>query len=772
MGPNLSAMLTITHESFGLIFDALDCGIIVLNRHREVIAWNAWIAAASNIAKPDALGKSLEDLFPGLRLNALLAAATEALEAGASSLLTPTLHPAFLGLRTRAGQPLVHSISVRPIGHMGAFECLIQISDVTGATRREAVLRQRQNARYDAVMESAAEAILTLDDTGVIQGANAAAETLFEIDKTALIGLSAQGLFLDSARWSQLQQQVLADGEQAGDLDFTVKRRNGLVRHLEASISRWSGGAKQFTTAFLRDVTDRLSAETKLKTLNETLEQRVADATRERDMIWRISQDLFVLTDLNLTCQSVNPAWTEYLGLDKSKVEGASFEDFVHPDDVAAVKARLFPPQSHVRARDFDIRMRAKGGHYVWYSWQFMVQNGQYYAAGRDINARRGLEDQLRQSQKMEAVGQLTGGIAHDFNNMLAVVISGLNLIQRRISRNEPGIPELIAAATEGAHKAVTLTQRLLAFSRQQPLSPEALDVNKMVLDMSELLRRTLGEHVHLETAMPPESGAIIADRSQLENVLVNLAVNARDAMPQGGILTIATSTILVDQQTASEHAVSPGDYVLIAVTDTGTGMSPDVLDRAFDPFFTTKGVGKGTGLGLSQVFGFVKQSGGYVNLQSKLEHGTTIKIVLPRHHGAPDKARQGNSNDVPNGNANEVVLVVEDEASVRALTVQMLEELGYSVTYAAGGTEALQILCDRGDISLLLTDVVMPSMNGRELADAAAQIRPGLKVLFTSGYARDAIVNNGIVDPHVQLLQKPATLQALAQKVRSVLDF
>jgi PAS domain S-box-containing protein len=762
-------MQTTTHDSFGLIFDALDCGIIVLDQHQQVIAWNAWIAAASNIAKPDALGKFLGDLFPGRPLNAILAAAAEALEAGASSLLTPTLHPALLGLRTRAGQPLIHSISVRPIGHMGAFECLIQISDVTGATRRETVLRQRQNARYDAVMESAAEAILTLDDTGVIQGANAAAQTLFEIDRTALIGLSAQGLFLDGARWSQLQQQVLADGEQTGDLDFTVKRRNGMVRHLEASISRWSGGAKQFTTAFLRDVTDRLSAEKKLKTLNETLEQRVAEATRERDMVWRISQDLFVLTDLNLTCQSVNPAWTEHLGLDKTELEGASFEDFVHPDDVAAVKARLSPP--HIRVSDFDIRMRAKGGHYVWYSWQFMAQGAQYYAAGRDINTRRGLEDQLRQSQKMEAVGQLTGGIAHDFNNMLAVVISGLNLIQRRISRNEPGVPELITAATEGAHKAATLTQRLLAFSRQQPLSPETLDVNRMVLDMLELLRRTLGEHVRLETAMQAEGGAIIADRSQLENVLVNLAVNARDAMPQGGTLAIETSTVLIDQQTASEHVVSPGEYVLIAVADTGTGMSPDVLDRAFDPFFTTKGVGKGTGLGLSQVFGFVKQSGGYVNIQSRLEHGTTIKIALPRHHGTPDKARQGNSHDVPNGRAEELILVVEDEDSVRELTVQMLEELDYSVVCASGGEQALQILHDRQDISLLLTDVVMPGMNGRELADAAAEIRPDLKVLFTSGYARDAIVSNGIVDPNVQLLQKPATLQALAQKLRTVLD-
>ncbi|MFA6154458.1 PAS domain S-box protein [Mesorhizobium sp.] len=763
--------MTTAHESFDPIFDALDCGVIVVDQQRRVTAWNAWIAAASGIAGSDAVGTSLQDLFPSRPLGAILAAVSEALEAGASSLLTPTLHPALLGLRTRAGQPMVHSISVRPIGAMGAFHCMIQIADVTGATRREAVLRQRQNARYDAVMESAAEAILTLDGTGVIQGANAAAEALFEIDKTSLIGLSSGGLFVDSERWSLLHDAILAGGEQGPALDVMVKRRNGTLRYLEVSISRWSGGAQQFTTAFLRDVTDRLSAEIKLKTLNETLEQRVADATRERDMIWRVSQDLFVLTDLDLTCQSVNPAWCEHLGYPEGDVAGTGFEAFVHPDDVATVKARLAIGGHKAKVRDFDIRMRARDGKYIWYSWQFMPHDNQYYAAGRDITARRVLEDQLRQSQKMEAVGQLTGGIAHDFNNMLAVVISGLNLIQRRIERGEPGVPQLIAAATEGAHKAATLTQRLLAFSRQQPLSPEALDVNRMVVDMSELLRRTLGEHVNMETILQDQGGTIIADRSQLENVLVNLAVNARDAMPSGGTLTIETSAVLIDESTAADHAIATGEYILISVTDTGTGMSPDVMERAFDPFFTTKGVGKGTGLGLSQVFGFVKQSGGYVSIQSQLGQGTAIRIVLPRHSGAADQAQARKSDDIPNGSAAERILVVEDEASVRELTVQMLEELGYSVMWAASGADALVTLKARDDFSLLLTDVVMPGMNGRELADNAAMIRPSLKVLYTSGYARDAVVSNGIVDPNIQLLQKPATLQNLAQKVRAVLD-
>ncbi|MER8517725.1 PAS domain S-box protein [Mesorhizobium sp. M1060] len=762
-------MLNTSHDNSTPILDALDCGIIVLGSQRQVTAWNAWIAAASNIRTTEAIGKSMEELFPGRPLGPILVALNEALEAGASSLLTPTLHPALLALRTRAGQPLIHSISIRPIGAIGAYECLIQISDVTGAMRREAVLRQRQNARYDAVMESAAEAILTLDDTGAIQGANSAAEVLFEIDKASLAGQPSAGLFVEGDRWSQLHD-ASRSGQQIVHREVSVKRRNGSTRHLEASISRWSGGAKQFTTAFLRDVTDRLSSQLKLKTLNETLEQRVADATGERDMIWRVSQDLFVVTDFGLKCQSVNPAWTEHLGLDESEVEGKTFEDFVHPEDVAAV-TRLSLSDSRVAVRDLDLRMRANDGRFIWYSWQFMPRNNQYYAAGRDINVRRNLEDQLRQSQKMEAVGQLTGGIAHDFNNMLGVVISGLNLIQRRVDRGEPGVHQLIAAATEGAHKAAMLTQRLLAFSRQQPLSPESLDVGRMVQDMSELLRRTLGEHVTLNTVVQSDDGAVLADPSQLENVLVNLAVNARDAMPEGGTLTIETSALLVDQSVAADHGISPGPYVLIAVRDTGSGMSAEVLERAFEPFFTTKGVGKGTGLGLSQVFGFVKQSGGYVKIDSKLGVGTTISIWLPRHNGPADGARRANSQDVANGKPEELILVVEDEASVRQLTMQMLEDLDYSVISAENGVEGLRILEDRGDVSLLLTDVVMPGMNGREFADAAVELRPDLRVLFTSGYARDAIVRNGIIDPNVQLLQKPATLQALAQKVRLVLD-
>ncbi|WP_309085374.1 response regulator [Chelativorans sp.] len=387
------------------------------------------------------------------------------------------------------------------------------------------------------------------------------------------------------------------------------------------------------------------------------------------------------------------------------------------------------------------------------------------------VEARLKSEGALRQAQKMEAVGQLTGGIAHDFNNMLAVILSSLNLLERRLAKGED-ISRYIAAARDGANRAASLTQRLLAFSRQQTLAPQPLNANQMVAEMSELLRRTLGETVQIETVLAGGLWQVFADKNLLENAVVNLAVNARDAMPEGGRLTIETANCHLDEAYAAEHAIKPGQYVMIAVTDTGTGMTPEVMAKAFDPFFTTKGPGKGTGLGLSQVFGFVKQSSGHINIYSEVGHGTTIKIYLPRFYGAAAKApkrKVGQDLALPSGR--EVVLLVEDDQQVLSLTAQMLRDLGYGVIEAHDGTEALEALAAHPDISLLFTDVVMPEMNGRRLAEEALKRRPNLKVLFTTGYTRNAVVHNGVLDPAVNLLQKPASLEQLAAKVRAVLD-
>ncbi len=389
-----------------------------------------------------------------------------------------------------------------------------------------------------------------------------------------------------------------------------------------------------------------------------------------------------------------------------------------------------------------------------------------------EVYARSKVEEQLRQVQKMEAVGQLTGGIAHDFNNMLAVIIGGLSLLKRKLARGESDVERFVDAAIDSAQRAATLTQRLLAFSRQQPLSPEPLVVNRLVAGMSELLARTLGEHVKVETVLAAGLWQVKADPAQLENAILNLAVNARDAMPGGGRLTIETLNAFVDDRYAREYAIESGQYVLIAVADTGAGMTPEVIAKAFDPFFTTKGAGKGTGLGLSQVYGFVRQSGGHVKIYSEIGVGTSVKIYLPRHHGEPATAEEARQvAGIHRGLRSEVVLVVEDDERVRALSVEALKELGYSVVEASGPAQALRMLDEGQEATLLFTDVVMPDMSGRELADRAREKRPGLRVLYTTGYTRNAIVHNGMLDPGTSLLTKPFSFEELAAKVRKILD-
>lgn len=329
-----------------------------------------------------------------------------------------------------------------------------------------------------------------------------------------------------------------------------------------------------------------------------------------------------------------------------------------------------------------------------------------------------------------------------------------------------------MGAAIDGAQRAAGLTQRLLAFSRQQPLAPVTLDGNKMISGMADLLARTLGETISLETVLAAGLWRVRADPGQLENAVLNLCVNGRDAMPDGGKLTLETANSYVDEVAAKAYSIPSGQYVMIAVADNGVGMSADVIAKAFDPFFTTKGVGKGTGLGLSQVYGFVRQSGGHVKIYSEIGVGTTVKIYLPRHLGeaGPEFVRR-----VPmasyRGRTNEVILVVEDEDRVRGVSVEALRELGYTVVSAANPHEALKLLDGGLSVALLFTDVVMPSMSGRELAVQARDRIPGLKVLYTTGYTRNAIIHNGILDPGTNLLPKPFSIDELATKVREVLD-
>lgn len=396
-----------------------------------------------------------------------------------------------------------------------------------------------------------------------------------------------------------------------------------------------------------------------------------------------------------------------------------------------------------------------------------------------EVAEREKAEAQVRQMQKIESIGQLTGGIAHDFNNMLAVVLGSLEIVKRRLTSDPEKALKSVEHAEEGARRAAQLTSRLLAFSRQQPLAPEPVNVNRLVSGMSELLRQTIGEQIEVETVLAGGLWRTHIDAPQLENAILNLCVNGRDAMQGdevggGGKLTIETHNCHLDDAYSADHAgVAEGQYVLVSVTDSGTGMAPDVIERAFDPFYTTKEVGKGTGLGLSQVFGFVKQSGGHIKIYSEIGQGTTVKLYLPRYFGKDEVAEiaKANPGEWPTAKPGETILVVEDDAHVRQVSVQLIRDLGYEVIEVASGPQALERLAGDERIDLVFTDIVMPGMTGRVMADEAAKLRDGLKILYTTGYTRNAVVHNGVLDPGTEFLAKPYTASALAAKLRAVLD-
>jgi signal transduction histidine kinase/CheY-like chemotaxis protein len=403
-------------------------------------------------------------------------------------------------------------------------------------------------------------------------------------------------------------------------------------------------------------------------------------------------------------------------------------------------------------------------------------------ALAKETRERKEAQAILAQTQKMESIGQLAGGVAHDFNNLMTVVIGNLDSAERRIEQAEKVeravIERPIAAALQGARRAASLTQRLLAFSRQQVLAPQQMDLNRLVSGLSDMVARTVGETIAVETILGSGLWPTFADPSQLENAIINLVVNARDAMPDGGRITIETANAYLDEAYCKQFGdVAPGQYVLLSVTDTGTGIPPENLSRVFEPFFTTKSASTRTGLGLAMIHGFVKQSKGHVRIYSELGHGTTAKIYLPRMEGAariesaPAAARE-ESVQTPRAHPGEVVLIVEDDDDVRESTIVLVRDLGYSVVSARNGAEALDLLRGDGRIDILFTDVVLPQgMNGRALAAEAAALRPALPVLFTTGYARNAIIHDGRLDQGVQFLAKPYTQREIAQKLRAVID-
>jgi PAS domain S-box-containing protein len=532
-----------------------------------------------------------------------------------------------------------------------------------------------------------------------------------------------------------------------------------------------------------QDITARKRAEAELQALNATLEARVAARTAERDRAWKNAQDLICVVDTEGIFRAVNPAWSTVLGWEPEDLVGQHFLFITHPDDAAATAATHDAALRDIVSR-YEFRCLHKDGSFRWIAWSATPDAGLVYANGRNVTAEREAaaalaraEELLRQSQKMEAVGQLTGGIAHDFNNLLAAISGSLELLQRRVESGRfDGLQRYTAAAMTAAQRAASLTQRLLAFARRQPLDPKRVEGNRLVADMEDLLRRTLGPGMELEIVLAGGLWPTLCDANQLESAILNLAINARDAMPDGGRLTIETGNAFLDEAYARSQGgeVKPGQYVMISITDTGTGMPADVMARVFDPFFTTKPIGQGTGLGLSMLYGFVKQSGGHVRVYSELGQGTTFRLYLPRHRGGGDEAEAAVSTAAMVSNQAETgqtILVVDDEPTVRMLVTETLQDLGYAALEAADGFTAQTILDGAGRIDLLVTDVGLPGLNGRQLAEAARRARPGLKVLYITGYAHNAAIGNGgLLDPGMEIITKPFALDTLAAKIREMM--
>jgi PAS domain S-box-containing protein len=505
----------------------------------------------------------------------------------------------------------------------------------------------------------------------------------------------------------------------------------------------------------------------------EQQERRRESGLRQR--IFDTSLDLILVCDRWGNLVQVSPSCQAILGYRPDEMMGQSAKQFLYSDDLDNTRSEMRIARHGGQTRNFDCRYVHKEGHVVPLTWTgvWSESDQQHFFIGRDMTERLNLERQLRQAQKMEAIGQLTGGIAHDFNNILAVIIGMSELTAVGVA-GDAKLSAMVKQIDEAAERGAQLVQRMLAFARKQPLEARVLDVNEAVERAAAMLERMLGEDINLRTSLAADPWPALVDPSQLDDAIVNLAVNARDAMPKGGDLVVEAANVHLDEAYAAGHAdVSAGDYVAVIVTDSGTGMPPEVIERAFDPFFTTKAVGRGTGLGLSMVYGFVKQSGGHVKIYSEIGHGTSIKMYFPR---AAQKAESANlphlapERTLPAGR--ETILVVEDDATVRNMAVTTLQGLGYQIHQAPDGRSALDILNGGAHIDLLFTDMIMPNgVSGQDLVEAARRLRPNMKALLTSGYSEQFVTARGNGSQGVRLLGKPYRREKLATVVRSVLD-
>ena len=604
------------------------------------------------------------------------------------------------------------------------------------------------------------------------------------------LGRSAREVFpeLEGQGFFEMLDSVRATGApisfKAAPIRFAGEARDRFVDFVYQPIRNAEG---EVTGIFVGgyDITERVrgdkaraAIEARVDALNEDIERSIVERADDRSLVWKLSPDLMGVLLSDGYFEITNPAWKTTLGWSESEILSMSIFEMLHPEDVERTLEGFNAILGGDTVVNFENRYRCKDGSYRTLCWVAVPELDKIYCIGRDITGERGdaerlsvAEAALRQSQKMEAVGQLTGGIAHDFNNMLTGVIGGLDIVRRRLrDGRHDDVDRFIDVAYQSAERAATLTKRLLAFSRRQSLESRIFDVNALAIGLDDLLQRTLGESTLLTLALQPDLWPIQADVSQMENCLLNLAINARDAMPDGGALTIETTNVTLDAADRDRGPdIPPGDYVHISVCDEGVGMSQAVVDRAFDPFFTTKAIGQGTGLGLSMIYGFVKQSNGHIAIVSVLGEGTRIKLWLPRALGDVALDDLSIVAVTARPHAGTTVMIVEDETSVRLLIGEVLTELGYDFIEAANGDAALPILRSGQRIDLLVSDVGLPGMNGRQLAEMARAIRPGLKVLFVTGYAEGAVVRGGFLDEGMDMVAKPFSVEVLAEKILSM---
>lgn len=566
--------------------------------------------------------------------------------------------------------------------------------------------------------------------------------------------------------------------------EHRLRRRDGEWRHYSVCAVPTldnEGGVREWVGVHT-DITELRRTEDMLRKLNAGLELGIQESMRERDRLWRMSRDILAIASLKGHFLSVNPAFTATLGWSEEEATTMPFIALTHPDHRADLQEKIGILSQGLPLVSYEIRDLHKDGSYRWLSWTIVPEGDLLYGVARDITVEKKqaealhhAEEALRQAQKMEAVGQLTGGIAHDFNNLLASIVSNLELMKLRIAMGSTAeLGRYIDSALNVADRAAALTHRLLAFSRRQTLAPRPVDVNKLVASMTDLIQRTVGPSVEVNAVLTPHIWTTRCDPNQLESALLNLAINARDAMPDGGRLAIATGNIVLDETYCAQYPdITPGEYVSISVTDTGTGMTPEVAARAFDPFFTTKPLGQGTGLGLSMIYGFVKQSGGHIRIYTQPGCGTTIRMKLPRSFAPAEGEAAGDaSGTAAQAPSSATLLIVDDEAPLRTLLGEMMEMLGYRILQAGDAAQALQLIQAGEHVDLLVTDVGLPGgMNGRQLADMTRAVQPGLKVLFITGYAEDSATRDGLHATGMQVMNKPFSLDAFASKVRGMLE-